>query len=219
MRFGVPGSSEPAYPAPDEELVRNARAWRARIDPARLRERVEGMPAPRNFSHAPEAMRATDELLIGAWRAAGWRTGRQRVPPDGTNLVAIREGEAREAIVVVAHHDTVPGSPGADDNGAALAALLELAQHLGGERQRRTVILAAPDYEEIGLVGSRHLVRWLRADFDVRAAIVFDPLGFMDPAPNTQRVPPGIDLLYPGQVARLAARQRAGDTVVAIYRR
>ncbi|MGI8658431.1 MAG: M28 family peptidase, partial [Candidatus Limnocylindria bacterium] len=42
---------------------------------------------------------------------------------------------------------------------------------------------------------------------------------FMDPAPNTQRVPPGIDLLYPGQVARLAARQRAGDTVVAIYRR
>ncbi len=219
MRLGVPGSSEPAYPAPDDELIGHARAWRARIDPARLRERVEGIPAPRNRSHAPGAMRATDDLLIGAWRAAGWRTGRQRVPPGGTNLVAIREGESREAIVVVAHHDTVPGSPGADDNGAALAALLELAQHLGRERQPRTVILAAPDYEEIGLVGSRHLVRWLRAEFDVRAAIVFDPIGFMDPAPNTQRVSAGIDLLYPGQVARLDARQRAGDTVVAIYRR
>ncbi|MEO6578783.1 MAG: M20/M25/M40 family metallo-hydrolase [Candidatus Limnocylindria bacterium] len=219
MKFGVPGSGEPAYPPPDGGLVRRAREWRVQVDPARLRERVEALPGPRNRSHAPEAMRAADELLIGAWRVAGWRTGRQRVPPDGSNLVAIREGASREAIVVVAHHDTVPGSPGADDNGAALAALLELAQHLGRERQPRTVILAAPDYEEIGLLGSRHLVRWLRSAFDVRAAIVFDPIGFMDPAPNTQRVPAGIDVLYPGQVARLDARQRAGDTVVAIYRR
>ena len=48
---------------------------------------------------------------------------------------------------------------------------------------------------------------------------MFDPIGFMDPRPRTQSVPPGIDRLYPGQVARLEARDRAGDSVVSIYRR
>jgi hypothetical protein len=53
----------------------------------------------------------------------------------------------------------------------------------------------------------------------VRAAIVFDPIGYMDPRPGAQRVPPGIDRLYPGQVARLRGRGNAGDSVVAIHRR
>ena len=94
--------------------------------------------------NAPDAMRQADALLTDAWRAAGWRTGRQRLrlrnvrarldhpaggsggqhpahvyeELDGMNLVAIAAGETDEAIVVVAHHDTVRGSPGADDNGA-----------------------------------------------------------------------------------------------------
>jgi Zn-dependent M28 family amino/carboxypeptidase len=195
--------------------------------------------------HAPEAMAESDARLLEAWRAAGWRTGRQQlrlrnlrarldypvegthgphpvhVYPrlDGTNLVAIAHGETDEAIVVVAHHDTVRDSPGADDNGAGLAALLELASVFGGRRFRRTVILAAPDFEEIGLIGSRYLVRWLRSRYQVRAAIVYDPIGYMNSAPGSQLVPAGIDRLYPGQTARLAERGNAGDTVVAIYRR
>jgi len=53
----------------------------------------------------------------------------------------------------------------------------------------------------------------------VRGAIVFDPIGFMDPRPDTQHVPPGVGLLYPRQLERLAARDNAGDGVVAIHRR
>lgn len=219
MRLRVPGAGEPAYPPPDNALVGEARGLLDRIEPDRLRARVAALPGPRNRIDAPEAMRATDSLLLDAWRAAGWVTGRQRVAPAGLNLVAIAEGATSEAIVIVAHHDTVSGSPGADDNGAGVAALIELATLLGGRRRHRTVILAAPDYEEIGLVGSRPLVAWLRRHYRVRGAIVFDPIGFMDPRPGTQAVPAGLDLLYPGQVARLDARGRTGDTVVAIYRR
>jgi hypothetical protein len=240
----LPGTAEPRYPAPDADLRREAEAWVTRIDPGRLRELVVSLPGPRNRIDAPAAMERTDELLVDAWRSSGWRVGRQHLrlrdlqPPDqaekrsrgrhaaraygrleGTNLVAIGEGQTDEAIVIVAHHDTVCGSPGADDNGAGVAAIVELAAQLAGRRFRRTVILAAPDFEEIGLVGSRPLVRWLRANYRVRAAIVFDPIGFMDPRPGSQAVPAGIDLIYPGQVARLEARDRAGDTVVAIYRR
>jgi len=245
VRITIPGSSQPDYELPDADLRRAADAWVARIEPDRLRELVTSLPGPRNRMNALAAMERTDALLADAWRAAGWRVGRQRLhlrnqrarldhpvtgsrgrhpahtypSLDGMNLVAISEGQTEEAIVIVAHHDTVRRAPGADDNGAGLAALLELATQLGSRRLRRTVILAAPDFEEIGLVGSRHLVRWLRAHYRVRAAIVFDPIGFMDPRPGSQAVPTGISQLYPGQVARLESRERAGDTVVAIFRR
>ena len=245
-RLRIPGTAEPRYDPPDDAMMRSAAAW-AEPDRsgARFAAVVESLPGPRNRMHAPEAMAATDALLVDAWRAAGWRTGRQQlrlrnlkarldypdagsggrhpvhVYPelDGTNLVAIAEGETDEAIVVVAHHDTVRDSPGADDNGAGLAALLELATLFEGRRFRRTVILAAPDFEEIGLIGSRYLVRWLRSRYRVRAAVVYDPIGYMNAAPGSQLVPAGIDRLYPGQVARLAERGNAGDTVVALYRR
>ena len=245
MNLSFPGTAEPTYGPPDAALHRAAEAWVARIDAQRLRRLVQSLPGPRNRMHAPEAMAQTDALLVDAWRAAGWRTGRQQlrlrnlkarldypdagsggrhpvhVYPelDGTNLVAIAQGETDEAIVIVAHHDTVRDSPGADDNGAGLAALLELAALFEGRRFRRTVILAAPDFEEIGLIGSRYLVGWLRTHYRVRAAVVYDPIGYMNATPGSQLVPAGIDRLYPGQVARLADRGNAGDTVVALYRR
>ncbi|HEX5590923.1 MAG TPA: M28 family peptidase, partial [Candidatus Limnocylindrales bacterium] len=122
------------------------------------------------------------------------------------------------AIVVVAHHDTVKGSPGADDNGAGVVALLELARLLGGRRFRRTVVLAAPDFEELGLIGSRFLVPWLQERYTVRAAIVFDAIAYMNRDPDTQQVPPGVATAYPGQIRRLRARRNAGDTILAIYR-
>jgi hypothetical protein len=244
-RLRLPGTDEPTYAPVDAAMQRAADAWLAGIDPGRLRRLVESLPGPRNRVHAPDAMAATDALLVDAWRAAGWRTGRQhlrlrelraqRYHPgdstagphpvhvfaelDGTNLVAIAEGATDEAIVIVAHHDTVRDSPGADDNGAGLAALLELAAQLGGRRFRRTIILAAPDFEEIGLIGSRFLVSWLKRRYKVRAALVYDPIGYMNAAPGSQLVPAGIERLYPAQVARLAARGNAGDTVVSLYRR
>ena len=242
---GLLGTDEPGYPPPDAALRRAAAGWLARIDYHRLRGLVEQIPGPRNRVGAPKAMAQTDALLLDAWRAAGWRTGRQRVrlwnrpalaygrgertsgrdrsevypELNGANLVAIAEGESDEAILVVAHHDTVRGSPGADDNGAGLAALLELASLFEGRRFHRTVILAAPDFEEIGLVGSRYLVSWLRRRYRVRGAVVYDPIGYMNPATGSQRVPSGIDLLYPGQIERLAQRGNPGDTVVTLYRR
>ena len=123
---------------------------------------------------------------------------------DGTNLVAIAEGETDEAIVVVAHHDTVRDSPGPMTTAPALPPCSSWPPGSTAASFRRTVILAAPDFEEIGLIGSRYLVRWLRSRYRVRAAVVYDPIGYMNATPGSQLVPAGIDRLYPGQVARLA---------------
>lgn len=238
------GTNEPRYPDPSEELLAAAEAVRAETSPARLRALVESIPGPRNRLNAPAAMDEADALILDAWRAAGWTTERQELelhgewglrdePSDGrpkkritrypdlrgANLIATRAGRETDAIVVAAHLDTVWNSPGADDNGAGVAVLMEVARLLANHSLRRTVVLAAPDFEEIGLIGARELVRLLRSRHKVRGAIVFDPIGYMNPAPNAQKVPPGVGMLYPGQMARLAARDNAGDGVVAIHRR
>jgi len=74
---------------------------------------------------------------------------------EGTNIVAMLPGESTDqAIVAIAHHDTVRDSPGANDNTASVVCLLEMARALAGERLRPTLIFVTPDMEEIGLLGS-----------------------------------------------------------------
>jgi hypothetical protein len=240
----VLGTDEPIYPDPSPELLAAAAQLRAEVSPARLRTLVESIPGPRSRLHAPEAMIRADEVIADAWTTAGWEVERQplhlrgewglRDEPStgkprkritryeelhGVNLIATKPGRETDAIVVAAHHDTVWSSPGADDNAAGVVVMMEVARLLGPEAHRRTVVLAAPDFEEIGLIGSRELVRLLRRRHRVRGAIVFDPIGYMNSSPNTQHVPPGVGRLYPRQLERLAARDNAGDGVVAIHRR
>jgi hypothetical protein len=240
----VLGIDEPIYPDPTPELLAAAAELRAEVSPARLRTLVESIPGPRSRLHAPEAMIRADNVIADAWTTAGWEVERQplhlrgewgltdgpghgrafkritrHAELNGVNLMATLPGRETDAIVIAAHLDTVFRSPGADDNAAGVVVLMEVARLLGSEGRRRTAVLAAPDFEEIGLIGSRELVRLLKARHRVRAAIVFDPIGYMDPRPNTQHVPPGVGLLYPRQLARLRARDNAGDGVVAIHRR
>src|ERR687896_1344521 len=101
------GTAEPTYADPDADLQRAADDWMAQIDPERLRQLVSSLPGPRSRISAPEAMARTDALLVDAWRASGWRVGRQRVQQrigdgkgvEGANLVAIAEGRSDQAIV------------------------------------------------------------------------------------------------------------------------
>jgi hypothetical protein len=240
----VLGTDEPIYPDPSPELLAAAAKLRAEVSPARLRTLVESIPGPRSRLHAPEAMIAADEVIADAWTTAGWQVERQPLhlrgewgltdgpghgrafkritrhgELNGVNLMATLRGREADAIVIAAHLDTVYRSPGADDNAAGVVVLMEVARLLGSEGRQRTVILAAPDFEEIGLIGSRELVRLLKTRHRVRAAIVFDPIGYMDARPNTQKLAPGVEFLYPRQLARLRARDNAGDGVVAIHRR
>src|SRR5690606_20320981 len=69
-------------------------------------------------------------------------------------------GERRTgALALAAHYDSVPAGPGAGDDGAGVAALLEIARVLVREPPpRRSVWLWFTDGEEMGLLGARALV-------------------------------------------------------------
>lgn len=59
------------------------------------------------------------------------------------------------AVVLTAHYDSVPHSPGANDAGNGVAAVLETARALlAGPPLRNDVILLLTDAEEVGLVGA-----------------------------------------------------------------
>ena len=82
---------------------------------------------------------------------------------QGLNLILDVPGrESGRPVLIGAHYDTVPGSPGADDNASGVAVLLELAKLLDAEPPRYPVSLVAFDLEEWGMIGSRALARELK---------------------------------------------------------
>lgn len=66
------------------------------------------------------------------------------------NIEAVLPGstEPEKILVVGAHYDTVPGTPGADDNASGVAALLELARLFAGKPLPFTLRLVAFTNEE-----------------------------------------------------------------------
>ena len=106
----------------------------------------------------------------------------------------------RPPILVGAHYDTVPGSPGADDNATGVAALLEIARALTLAPPRSPIQLVAFDLEEYGLAGSRYYAQHLHQQgLSLRLMLSLEMLGYCCQQPQSQRYPPGLKLIYPDQ--------------------
>jgi Zn-dependent M28 family amino/carboxypeptidase len=101
-------------------------------------------------------------------------------------------------IVVGAHYDTVPGSPGADDNASGVAVLIELSRLLGG--RVRCVAFANEEmpYFLGPEMGSWNWAKRARARHQrVEAMFSLEMLGYYSDAPRSQRYPFPLALFYP----------------------
>src|SRR5690606_23591466 len=83
----------------------------------------------------------------------------------GTNVLGLVRGTVRpDCYIVVCAHldhlDTINGTVfhGADDNASGTAALMEIGRQLRKDPSENSVILAALDAEEMGLMGARAFV-------------------------------------------------------------
>jgi hypothetical protein len=111
--------------------------------------------------------------------------------------------EASAYYVVGAHYDTVPGTPGADDNASAVAVMLELAGRLRHARLKVPVLFVAFTLEEppaylTGHQGSRVFVRRCQSKGDqILGAIILEMVGYTAPRQHYPFLPrwPG----YPAQ--------------------
>jgi hypothetical protein len=106
----------------------------------------------------PERARLTEE----AFRGRGVPVTRipyRTVEGAGVNLFA-EIGSGPRVLLLAGHHDAVPGSPGANDNAAAVGILLALWERLVADPPRHlTVRLAVFGDEERGMLGSRVYAR------------------------------------------------------------
>ncbi|MGF1497263.1 MAG: M20/M25/M40 family metallo-hydrolase [Elainellaceae cyanobacterium] len=104
------------------------------------------------------------------------------------------------AILIGAHYDAVPGTPGADDNASGVAALLELARAFAAEAIAHPLQVVAFDMEEYGLLGSAAYAEELsQQQTPLRLMLSLEMLGYRDPTPGSQRYPTGLQFFYPDQ--------------------
>ncbi|MGF1536652.1 MAG: M28 family peptidase [Elainellaceae cyanobacterium] len=119
----------------------------------------------------------------------------------GENLILDLPGTSLEStapILVGAHYDGVPGTPGADDNATGVAVLLELARAWSLQPLPHPVRLVAFDLEEYGLLGSRAYARHLRQNGQtLRLMLSLEMLGYRDTKAQSQRYPAGLQWFYP----------------------
>lgn len=94
------------------------------------------------------ALGIRDRLKESGWSSEFIHTANNLVSCKGTGRV-----------LLLAHSDTVPDSPGTLDNAVAVATLLEVARL----NPQADLCVGFPAQEEIGLVGSTHLVEQIEA--------------------------------------------------------
>jgi len=166
-----------------------------------LLRRVAELSGRRHGGEDPEALAERALLVERVMADCGLAVDSQAVPFAGRvyrNLVATLPGTEPQLpmLLLGAHYDGPPGSPGADDNASGVAVLLEAVRLLAGIRPRRTIKFVAFTLEEpqyIGrfLIGSGHFARVARRQGeDYAVALILESVGYCDHREGSQLLPP-----------------------------
>ena len=182
----------------------------------------------RNVWH-PAALNAAAAYIKQSFTEFGFEVGEQSFQAEGqavANLEAVLPSmaaspPAAEAIVIGAHYDSVVGSPGANDNGSGVAAMLEIARFLAGRRFRREVRFVAfvneePPFFYTDQMGSRRYARRAAKHGErIAAMLSLETIGYYADEQGSQRYPFPFGLFYPdrGNFIGFVGNLRSGRLV------
>ncbi|MDX2303194.1 MAG: M20/M25/M40 family metallo-hydrolase [Microscillaceae bacterium] len=95
------------------------------------------------------------------------------------NIIARLKGtQSQKTILVMSHYDSQPNTPGAADDGAGIAAMLESIRALkAGPPLKHDVVFLMTDLEEVGLLGAEAYVNQLLKPKDVGILLNFESRG------------------------------------------
>ena len=151
-----------------------------RLDVDYLRSTVAQLSFPRVFG-TPAAAEAAALIAAEFDRSLG----SSYIPGDARNVCSGDPTQAR--FLIGAHYDSVPGTPGADDNASAVAVMLAVAKFLG---PRPGVLYVAFNGEEVDFAGSREFVQTqLNSMTRLEQVHVLEMVGYRDRRPNSQKNP------------------------------
>jgi peptidase M28-like protein len=200
--FGIkmPGKniSEAVPLSPDEVTLRQE----LRADVQKLGAEI----GERNMWHYAQLNAAAD-FIEDSFSRVGLHPRRDSYELRGQachNIETEIPGVRPEILLVGAHYDSVFGSPGANDNGSGVAAMLALARRFAGKKTERTLRFLAfvneePPYFLSGEMGSLIYAGRCKARGDkISAMISLETIGYFSDAPHSQTYPlPGLGIFYP----------------------
>lgn len=183
---------------------------------------LAGVIGERNI-FCPSALSAAAGYIRDVWTRQGYEVGAQSFEEGGVlceNLEITRRGTRADQILLVgAHYDSVKGSPGANDNGSGVAALLELSRLFKQVHPKPSLRFVAfvneePPFFITGRQGSMIYAKAARRrGDDIRLMIALETIGYYCDAPGSQNYPPFFGLFYPdagnflGFVSNLQSRK------------
>ncbi|HTP64443.1 MAG TPA: M28 family peptidase [Geobacteraceae bacterium] len=191
-----------------------------------IRGHIQALEGVRHPVTAPEALEYAADYIMETLHTLGYVMTEHRFQDNGTpfrNIIATRSGHVRphERVIVLAHYDTVAGSPGAADNASGVAVLLEMARILTHHRFERTVQFIGVSLEEnaedgdpaSGTRGSEALAAHARDNgWNIEGVIVLESVAFAgDDIPQT--FPPAIPVPVPefGNFIAVIGNERSQD--------
>ena len=199
----------------------------------RIRTHIQALEGVRHPVAAPAALEHAADYIGGMLLSMGYEMTEHRFLDNGSpfrNVIATRPGLHRpdERIVVLAHYDTVAGTPGADDNASGVAVLLEMARVLAQFRLGRTVHFIGVSLEEnakdddpgSGTRGSRALAAHVReAGWNIEGVFVLESVAFAGES-IVQTIPPGIAIPVPeaGNFIAVLGNERSGGLLEGFVR-
>lgn len=180
----------------------------AQVDEARLRKHLEKICFVRSQFLNPGAVRRVARYIEQEFRSYGLEVGTDEFYHWLTtwhrnkNIIASfpQADPKAPCLILGAHYDAVPFSPGADDNGSGVAVLLESARVLSRtcRPSRLQVRFVAFAMEECGFIGSLHYVETFRKN---KTAVVgmlsLECVGYTSSRPGSQIIPPGLPIQVP----------------------
>ena len=158
----------------------------------------------------PQALHAAENYIAQTWREQGYDVVRHSYVVHGIECVNLEitcpgGGRSDEILLIGAHYDSVRGSPGANDNGSGVAALLEFSRLFTHITPGITIRLVAfvneePPFFIRGNTGSAAYAKAARQRGDrIRAMVSLETIGYYSNARASQRYPPLFNLVYPDQ--------------------
>lgn len=207
--------------------------FKERVSLDRIRGHIRALEGVRHPLTAPEALEQAADYIADTLRYQGYEVDEQIFQDNGRpfrNFIATRCGLQRphERIAVLAHYDTVAGSPGADDNASGVAVMLETARVLAPFRCERTLHFIGVSLEEnahdsepcSGTRGSRALAAHAReSGLNIAGVVVLESVAYAGDH-VVQTIPPGIAIPVPeaGNFVAVIGNERSRELLDAFVR-